>query len=45
MGTHKRAPFMSAAQAFARVFEDPANAELTAKAQRRPAVTSFAFPR
>ena len=39
----QRAPWMSAAQAFARAFE--ANPELAAKAHRRPmATTSYAFP-
>lgn len=41
-----RAPWMSTAQAFAKVFEDPANAALANRAHRRPApTTSFAFPR
>jgi hypothetical protein len=41
-----RSPFLSVSQAFARVFEDPANAGLAAQAHRRPAATtSFAFPR
>jgi hypothetical protein len=41
----KLAPTLSPAQAFARVFEDPANAELAAKAHRRPtATTSYAHP-
>jgi hypothetical protein len=39
-------PWLSADQAFARVFENPKNAVLAAKAHRRPsATTSFAFPR
>jgi hypothetical protein len=38
-------PWLSADQAFARVFENPANASVAAKAHRRPsATTSFAFP-
>jgi hypothetical protein len=42
----KLAPWMSAAQAFARVFEAPENAELAAKAHQRPSqATSYAFPR
>jgi len=40
----QRAPWLSASQAFARVFE--ANAELAAKAHRRPSpATNYAFPR
>jgi hypothetical protein len=43
---HRRSPTLTTAQAFARVFEDQANAELAAKAHRRPsAATSYAFPR
>jgi hypothetical protein len=39
-------PELSAAQAFDRVFTDPVNKELAAKAHRRPApMTSFPFPR
>jgi hypothetical protein len=39
------APYLSVSQAFARVFEDQKNAELAAKAHRRPsATTSYAFP-
>ena len=42
----RRSPELSDAQAFARVFEDPANVELAAKAHRRPsATTSYEFPR
>jgi hypothetical protein len=42
----RRAPTLTVSQAFARVFEDQANAELAAKAHRRPAATtSYAFPR
>jgi hypothetical protein len=38
-------PWLSADQAFASVFENPANAPLAAKAHRRPrATTSLAFP-
>jgi hypothetical protein len=38
-------PWLGADQAFARVFTDPANAVLAAKAHRRPSpTTSFAFP-
>lgn len=41
-----RAPWMSTAQAFAKVFEDPTNAAIANRAHRRPApTTSFAFPR
>ena len=41
----QRAPTLTIAQAFARVFEDPANAELAAKAHRRPTpTTAYAFP-
>jgi hypothetical protein len=40
-----RAPTLTIAQAFARVFEDPANADLAAKAHRRPTpTTAYAFP-
>jgi hypothetical protein len=39
-------PWLSADQAFARVFENPVHAKLAAKAHRRPAATtSFAQPR
>jgi hypothetical protein len=39
-------PELGPAQAFAKVFEDPANAALAAKAHVRPApTTSYAFPR
>jgi hypothetical protein len=39
-------PFLSADQAFARVFENPANGKLSAKAHRRPApTTSYPYPR
>jgi hypothetical protein len=42
----KLAPWMSTAQAFALVFQEPKNAEIAAKAHRRPApTTSFAHPR
>jgi len=42
----RRWPELSDAQAFARVFKDPANASLAAKAHRRPSpTTSYAFPR
>jgi len=41
----RRTPTLTAAQAFARVFEDPDNATLAAKAHRRPSpTTSYAFP-
>jgi hypothetical protein len=37
---------ISSAKAFLQVFSDPANAELTARAHKRPAMTSvYAFPR
>jgi hypothetical protein len=40
-----KSPTLTAAQCFARVFEDTANAELAAKAHRRPQATSgYAFP-
>ena len=40
------APYLSVQQAFARVFEDAKNAELAAKANRRPApTTAYEFPR
>jgi hypothetical protein len=40
------APFLSADQAFARVFENPKHAAIAAKAHRRPsATTSYEFPR
>src|SRR4051794_7921448 len=40
-----KSPTLTAAQAFAKVFEDPANAELAAKAHRRPTpTTSYAMP-
>ena len=43
---HRRSPTLTVAQAFARVFEDQANAELAAKAHRRPtATTSYVIPR
>jgi hypothetical protein len=39
-------PFLSADQAFARVFENPKHAAIAAKAHRRPsATTSYEFPR
>jgi hypothetical protein len=39
-------PFLSADQAFAKVFEDPKHAAIAAKAHRRPsATTSYEFPR
>jgi hypothetical protein len=42
----KRSPTLTVAQAFARVFEDPANKSLAAAAHRRPsATTSYAMPR
>ena len=42
----KRSPTLTVAQCFARVFEDPANAQLAAKAHRRPTpVTSYPMPR
>jgi hypothetical protein len=42
----RRSPTLSSAQAFARVFEDPGNAELAAKAHQWPApTTSYPFPR
>jgi hypothetical protein len=41
-----RAPWKTVAQAFADVFQDPANAELAARAHRRPAATTtYPFPR
>jgi hypothetical protein len=41
----RRSPDLTEAQAFSRVFSDPANAALAAKAHRRPAATtSFPFP-
>ena len=41
----KRSPTLTIDQAFARVFEDPANSELAAKAHRRPTpTTSYPFP-
>jgi hypothetical protein len=40
------APWLSSAQAFARAFSDPANAELARKAHKRPEpTTSYPFPR
>ena len=42
----RRSPTLTDAQAFARVFEDPANATLANAAHRRPsATTSYEFPR
>ena len=42
----RRSPELSDAQAFSRVFEDPANATLAAKAHRRPSpTTNYPFPR
>jgi hypothetical protein len=42
----RRYPDLTADRAFAKVFTDPANAALAAKAHRRPAATtSFPFPR
>jgi hypothetical protein len=39
-------PWLSADQAFAAVFENPAHSKLAAKAHRRPsATTSYEFPR
>jgi hypothetical protein len=39
------APYMSVSQAFARVFEDQKNAELAARAHKRPSATSsYPFP-
>jgi hypothetical protein len=39
-------PFLSADQAFARIFENPKHAAIAAKAHRRPsATTSYEFPR
>jgi hypothetical protein len=39
-------PFLSADQAFARVFENPKHAAIAAKAHRRPSpTTSYEFPR
>ncbi len=41
----RRAPTLTVAQAFARVFADPANAKLAAAAHRRPApTTNYEFP-
>ena len=42
----RRSPGLSSAQAFARVFENPENVSLAARAHRRPsATTSYEFPR
>ena len=42
----QEAPYLSVSQAFSRVFQDPQNSQLAAKAHRRPApTTNFAFPR
>ena len=44
----RRAPVLSKDQAFAKVFSDPANAALAAKAHRRPVANAknmFPFPR
>lgn len=42
----RSSPGLSEAQAFSKVFTDPANAALSEKAHRRPsATTNYAFPR
>jgi hypothetical protein len=41
----RRSPELTPAQAFSRVFQDPNNASLAARAHRRPqATTSYQFP-
>ena len=42
----RESPWLSVAQGFSRVFTDPANAAIAARAHKRPtATTAFAFPR